>query len=118
MSSTVVAVSFDAVDAQAIAGFWADVLGRTVSDGASADHAWVDADPEVRGSRIGFQRVPEAKSTKNRMHFDLRSTDFEAEAARLIELGASKLNEVEHESGVHWVTFADPEGNEFDLVAG
>jgi predicted enzyme related to lactoylglutathione lyase len=118
MPSTVVAVSFDAIDAQAIATFWAQVLGRTVSDGASPDHAWVDADPEVRGSRIGFQRVPEAKASKNRMHFDLLSTDFEAEANRIIGLGASKLNEVEHESGVHWVTFADPEGNEFDLVAG
>ena len=116
MSSTLFAVSFDASDAQAVATFWAAALGRTVADGASGDNAAVSADPAIPGSRIGFHRVPEGKTVKNRMHFDLITADFDAEVSRLSGLGATKLNEVN--AGTHWITFADPEGNEFDVIAG
>jgi predicted enzyme related to lactoylglutathione lyase len=116
MSSTVYGVSFDAKDAQAVAGFWAAVLGRTVADGASRDNASVSADPAIPGSGIGFHRVPEGKTVKNRMHFDLITTDFDAEVDRLTALGATTLNEVKN--GAHWITLADPEGNEFDVIAG
>ena len=117
MSSIVSGVSFDAHDAEAAATFWAAVLGRTVADGASPDRAVVTADPAVPGSRIGFFRVPESKTVKNRMHFDLTTTDFDAEIDRLTGLGATKLNEVK-KNFAHWFTLADPEGNEFDVVAG
>jgi predicted enzyme related to lactoylglutathione lyase len=117
MSITVFGVSFDANDAQASARFWADVLGRTVADGATATNASINADPNIAGSWIGFHQVPEGKSVKNRVHFDLITSDFDAETERLTGLGASKLNEVDAEAG-HWITFADPEGNEFDLIAG
>ena len=50
------------------------------------------------------------------MHFDLITTDFDAEVDRLIGLGATKLNEIN--AGRHWATLADPEGNEFDVIAG
>ena len=50
------------------------------------------------------------------MHFDLITTDFDAEVGRLTGLGATKLNEIN--AGCHWATLADPEGNEFDLIAG
>jgi predicted enzyme related to lactoylglutathione lyase len=116
MSSTVFAVSFDAHDAQAVASFWAAVLGRTVADRANGDNAALNADPAVPGSRISFHRVPEGKTVKNRMHFDLITTDFDAEVDRLIGLGATKLNEIN--AGSHWATLADPEGNEFDVIAG
>jgi predicted enzyme related to lactoylglutathione lyase len=116
MTSTVFGVSFDAADAQAAARFWAAALGRTVADGASPDSASVDADPAIPGSRIGFHQVPESKAVKNRMHFDLITTDFDAEVDRLTALGATRLNEVKN--GGHWVTLADPEGNEFDVIAG
>jgi predicted enzyme related to lactoylglutathione lyase len=116
MSSTVFAVSFDAHDAQAVASFWAAVLGRTVADGANGDNAAINADPAVPGSRISFHSVPEGKTVKNRMHFDLITTDFDAEVDRLIGLGATKLNEIN--AGSHWATLADPEGNEFDVIAG
>jgi predicted enzyme related to lactoylglutathione lyase len=116
MSSTVFAVSFDAHDAQAVASFWAAVLGRAVADGANGDNAAINADPAVPGSRISFHRVPEGKTVKNRMHFDLITTDFDAEVGRLTGLGATKLNEIN--AGRHWATLADPEGNEFDLIAG
>ena len=49
-------------------------------------------------------------------HFDLITTDFDAEVDRLIGLGATKLNEIN--AGRHWATLADPEGNEFDVIAG
>jgi predicted enzyme related to lactoylglutathione lyase len=117
MSSTVAGISFDAHDAQAAASFWAAALGRTVADGASGDNASVSADPAIPGSRIGFHRVPEGKTVKNRMHLDLITADFEAEIGRLTGLGAAKLNEIE-KGAAHWVTLADPEGNEFDVIAG
>jgi predicted enzyme related to lactoylglutathione lyase len=116
MSTNVIGISFDAHDAQAAASFWAATLGRAVADGASSDHAGVDADPAIPGSRIGFHRVPESKTVKNRMHFDLVTKDFDAELGRLTGLGATKLNEIN--AGRHWATLADPEGNEFDLIAG
>ncbi len=115
MSSTLFGITFDAHDAKAVATFWSETLGRTVADGADETAAAVEADPAVPGSRIGFRRVPEGKTVKNRMHFDLATTDLDAEVRRLTGLGATRLNEVD--AGIHFVTFADPEGNEFDLIA-
>ncbi|HEY6788112.1 MAG TPA: VOC family protein [Trebonia sp.] len=116
MSSNVFGVALDAHDAHAVASFWAAALGRTVAAGANRDNATLDADPAIPGSRIGFHRVPETKTVKNRMHFDLITTDFDAEIGRLTGLGATKLNEIN--AGAHWATLADPEGNEFDVIAG
>ena len=87
-----------------------------MSAGADSDHAAIDAAPGVPGSRIGFHRVPEGKSVKNRLHLDLITTDFDAEIGRLVGLGAVKLNEIN--AGGHWATLADPEGNEFDVIDG
>ena len=61
-----------------------------------------------------FQRVPEGKVGKNRLHLDLMADDPEVELARLIALGASVL--ADRRSSEHWVTLADPEGNEFCLI--
>ncbi|MCW2571577.1 MAG: glyoxalase/bleomycin resistance/dioxygenase family protein [Frankiales bacterium] len=54
---------------------------------------------------------------KNRLHFDLISTDFDAETERLIGLGARAIRDFK-EGGGRWTTFGDIEGNEFDLIAG
>jgi predicted enzyme related to lactoylglutathione lyase len=117
MSSTMFGVSFDAQDAKVVADFWAAALGRTVSEDADRDNAVVEElEPGPNGSRIGFHRVPEPKTVKNRMHVDLITTDFGNEVERLIGLGATKLNEIR--AGGHWVTLADPEGNEFDVLEG
>ncbi|MFD4138922.1 MULTISPECIES: VOC family protein [unclassified Streptomyces] len=66
------------------------------------------------GRRILFQRVPEPKTVKNRLHIDLHSAPGSrpAETARLETLGATALREVK-EPGGEWVVMADPEGNEF-----
>ena len=61
--------------------------------------------------RIFFQRVPEPKMTKNRVHLDLRCTDAEAEAQRLIEMGARIVDD-----RPDWIVMADPEGNEFCVM--
>lgn len=62
--------------------------------------------------------VPENKSVKNRLHFDLRAdgTSTEAELQRLLDLGARRAD-VGQRSGVSWVVLADPEGNEFCLLS-
>ncbi|MEV5338873.1 VOC family protein [Streptomyces sp. NPDC052676] len=66
------------------------------------------------GRRLLFQRVPEPKSGKNRLHLDLHPGEGrrEAEVERLGSLGASVLREVREPAG-RWVVMADPEGNEF-----
>ncbi|MFI1922701.1 MULTISPECIES: VOC family protein [unclassified Streptomyces] len=66
------------------------------------------------GRRLLFQRVPEAKTVKNRLHLDLHpGAELRAgEVERLTALGASVLREVKEPSG-QWVVMADPEGNEF-----
>ncbi|MDN0193654.1 VOC family protein [Streptomyces sp. S.PNR 29] len=66
------------------------------------------------GRRLLFQRVPEAKTVKNRLHLDLHPGQGrrEEEVVRLEGLGASVLRRVQ-EPGGEWVVMADPEGNEF-----
>ena len=67
----------------------------------------------VRGPRLLFQLVPEAKQVKNRVHLDLASADVRTEVLRLAGLGARVL------AGQRaWVTMEDPEGNEFDVTPG
>ncbi|MEU5292693.1 VOC family protein [Streptomyces umbrinus] len=66
------------------------------------------------GRRLLFQRVPEPKTVKNRLHIDVHAGDRprEAEVARLTGLGAAVLREVKEQGG-EWVVMTDPEGNEF-----
>jgi Glyoxalase-like domain len=61
-------------------------------------------------------KVPEPKSVKNRLHLDLWTDEFEAESKRLTDLGATSVADFEMPA-IRWTTFADPEGNEFDLIA-
>jgi hypothetical protein len=118
MSSTLFAVAVDCSDAASLARFWGAVLGRTVADGAdNANAVLLPGDNVLGGPRMGFHQVPEAKSMKNRLHLDLITTDFEAESDRVLALGATRLNDVQGASA-RWTTFADIEGNEFDLIAG
>ncbi|WP_407703186.1 VOC family protein [Streptomyces solincola] len=66
------------------------------------------------GRRLLFQRVPEAKTVKNRLHLDVHAAAGrrEAETARLEALGARILRQVSEPGGT-WTVLADPEGNEF-----
>jgi hypothetical protein len=113
MSISIYGTSFDAADPAAIAAFWAETLGRTVSPGATSESASLAASEGSNESPIMFHRVPEPKTVKNRLHLDLIAADFDTELARLLKLGAATLATFER-----WTTLADPEGNEFDLIRG
>ena len=114
---TVLGLSFDTHDALRVARFWADALGGQLADGANTQDAVVLPGDDFRtGPRLAFHQVPEDKTVKNRVHLDLITSDFDRESARLVSLGATRIRDVERGSA-RWTTFADPEGNEFDLVS-
>jgi hypothetical protein len=118
MSISVLALSFDAHNAAQLAQFWAGALHRTVNDGATEDFASIAADTDSRlGPLLMFHKVPEAKTVKNRVHFDLEAAEVLTEADRLTSLGAKQIRSLA-ENNNRWISFLDPEGNEFDLVAG
>jgi predicted enzyme related to lactoylglutathione lyase len=118
VNNTVFGISVDCTDASAVAQFWGAVLGRQVADGATWENAVLPAEDQANGGpRLAFHRVPEAKVVKNRLHLDLVSDSFESEAERLTSLGAEKIRDVQS-GDARWTTFADIEGNEFDLIAG
>ena len=68
-----------------------------------------------QGRRLLFQEVPEAKSVKNRLHIDVHSEPggLDQLVARLEELGATRVREVDQGPAGHWWVMQDPEGNEF-----
>ena len=113
MAIALVAISIDGADVGRLAQFWADVLDQPVNPGATDSSAAITTRD---GLRLLFHQVPEGKIVKNRVHPDLATADYQGETERLITLGAVQLNEIE-QGGSRWRTFADPEGNEFDLVA-
>ncbi|TLP75354.1 VOC family protein [Nesterenkonia sphaerica] len=151
--STQIQITFDAHDPRALSAFWAEALGYLhpappgveLPPGQDGQEAW-DAflteagvpedqhnsasaleDPEQRGPRLYFQRVPEGKTAKNRLHLDLRAAPglaggekmaaLEEECARLVGLGASRLerHEPAPPMSTGFIVMADPEGNEFCL---
>jgi hypothetical protein len=114
-----VQVTFDCADPLGLAGFWAAVLGYPPPDpDAPGSDTWVwISDPDRRHPGLFFQRVPEPKAVKNRVHLDVRNTsgapaDIDGEVIRLVALGAVKLHGVTDDSG-YFVVMQDPEGNEF-----
>ena len=106
--SWVKSLTFDAEDALRLATFWAAALGSDVDEDSTADKAFVEP-TGWGGPTLWFQRVPEPKSAKNRVHLDLRAPGRVAdEVERLVTLGAH----VSHDGG-DLVVMTDPEGNEF-----
>jgi hypothetical protein len=137
-------VVFDAADPPKLAAFWGEAIGYVEEDppdGFDSWEAWAVAndlpredwdkyasrvDPDGAGPRLFFQRVPEPKTAKNRVHLDLavsggRETPIEdrrrrvADAVeRAVAAGATRVKAYD-EPGQHWVVLQDPEGNEFCL---
>ena len=113
MASVIKSVSFDAADALALARFWAAALGSDVDEDSTAGKAFVEA-AGWGGPNLWFNQVPEPRTAKNRVHFDLRAPGpVGDEVARLERLGA-----VVRERFPHNVVMADPEGNEFCVEPG
>lgn len=113
----------ECVDARLLGNFWAQALGWTIEREAEQlaivrDPQADPDDPFAARGRWVFAGGGRPKSGKNRTHLDLRIStvdDRDAEVARLIALGATKL--WDGREGDHtWVTLADPEGNEFCLL--
>jgi hypothetical protein len=120
-------IVFDAAHPASLARFWAAALdGYAVAPYDDAELARLRAngfngpedDPSVLvepaapgAPRLFFILVPEAKVVKNRVHLDLRAADIGGEAERLVKLGATELARLDD-----WITLADPEGNEFDVL--
>jgi hypothetical protein len=112
-------VVVDAGDCEALARFWSQALGWRVT--YESDSEWVIEPPEGSlavdvAPDIVFVHVPEEKATKNRLHFDLRPGDQGAEVLRLTELGARPVD-IGQADDVSWIVMADPEGNEFCVLA-
>jgi hypothetical protein len=141
--ATSVQIVFDCADPDRQARFWAEALHYRMPDPPPGFATWDDwarsegipeerwndlravEDPERVGPRVFFQRVPERKVAKNRMHMDLNVSGgpgvapgearrrIDAEVARLKALGATDERGSKEERGQYWVRMNDPEGNEF-----
>ncbi|KUM73143.1 VOC family protein [Streptomyces curacoi] len=106
-------VTVDAADPVALGRWWAEALGWVVLND-SADEYEIRPDQDRLPGLI-FAPVPEGKTVKNRLHLDFRPDDQRAEVARLIALGARHADIGQGEQP--WVVLADPEGNEFCVLA-
>ena len=120
VSVSVAALTIDCADPAALADFWGKALGRPVSPGAVAGDTAVDAAGPDSGPRMILHNVPEPKG----MHLVLITDHYDEEIERLTGLGARPVNEIKLPpaalppgvAAVRQTAFADPEGNEFDLV--
>jgi len=108
-------VVIDCRDCDLLARFWAAVLGRTpVRESAE----WVSLTASDGATTVSFQRVPEAKVGKNRVHLDVLVDDLETAAVRCVELGATRISERRVDALGDFIVLCDPEGNEFCVVTG
>jgi hypothetical protein len=137
-----VQVTFDCAEPERVARFWCEVLGYVVPPPPPGFASWTDfdrslppaaqgsrfacVDPDGVGPRLFFQRVPEGKTVKNRVHLDVRVGTglvgderlhaLEAESARLGALGATQVRVLRADgSDESCIVMQDVEGNEFCL---
>ncbi|KQY60768.1 hypothetical protein ASD11_10550 [Aeromicrobium sp. Root495] len=106
-------VVVDAAHHQSIAAWWAQVLGGTAHDDEGR-YSYVSDIPGVPFDDIDFTPVPEPKTVKNRIHWDIDLTPGST-VADLVALGATVLREPDDD--IRWTVMADPEGNEFCVFA-
>ena len=104
-------VVIDCGDTHLAASFWSVALGLELHGPEDGEY-WIE--PGGGGPDILFQQVREGKTVKNRIHLDLTPDDQEAEVARLISLGARRIDI--GQGDVTWVVMADPENNEFCVL--
>ncbi len=106
-------------DCELLARFWSAALGWRIT--VETDDEWCIEPPEGSPAvdvapDILFVKVPDAKTVKNRLHLDLRPADQRSQVQRLVDLGARRVD-VGQPRDVGWVVLADPEGNEFCVLA-
>jgi predicted enzyme related to lactoylglutathione lyase len=115
----------DATDPHRVAAFWAAALGYVAEPGYDDPDGASIIDPDGAGPAIGFLRVPEGKTAKNRMHIDIRAGGrppwdmvrreslIRAKAAELAAAGGSVVREESYDGHLDHIVMLDPEGNEF-----
>ena len=111
-------VQVDCTDPVALAMFWGRVLGTEVRDTFGDPPHYVALGPTApSGPWMSFQRVPETKAMKNRLHLDVNVEDLDRASALVEELGGfgTSVSDL-HEHGFTWRVVTDPEGNEFCLI--
>ena len=125
MTSKFTELAIDCADPSSLAGFWCSVLGYEVQDEDDGIITIGSAAVPEGKNHLGpvpptltFARVPEGKTVKNRLHLDVNPADREQdeEVRRLLDLGARHAD-VGQGPDVSWVVMADPEGNEFCVLA-
>jgi predicted enzyme related to lactoylglutathione lyase len=116
MPSRLSVVSVDALQPRVVADFWCAVLGWSVTE--EDDTGVSIGAPDGSGPTMDVLKVPDSKTVKNRIHFDLRADGVtqSEELERLLTLGARRVD-VGQGPDVTWVVLADPEGNEFCLLS-
>ena len=126
MTSKLTEIAIDCADPAALARFWCSVLGYEVQEEEEDGLVTIGSPLAPEGRErpgpvpptLTFARVPEGKVVKNRLHLDVNPTDRDQddEVQRLLDLGArhADVGQTGEES---WVTLADPEGNEFCVLA-
>ena len=108
------AVAIDCADPLALARFWAAVLGTGIESPIGDGTRYVDLVPAPGIPILRFQRVPEPKVMKNRLHLDLSVRDLDVACARVEALGGRRVaGQAVTENGYAWTVMQDPEGNEF-----
>jgi hypothetical protein len=115
----------DATNPHRLAAFWALALGYVAEPGYDEPDGASIVDPEGVGPAIGFLRVPEGKTEKNRMHLDIRVAGeppwdladrerlIRARVPELVAAGAVVVREEAYDGVLSHVVMLDPEGNEF-----
>ena len=120
MTAVISHTTIDATDAYAQSLFWAKVLGfaQDPDDPNEPGHEECMIFSPDRRTRVLFIEVPEKKQVKNRVHFDLVPAEGtrDEEAARLISVGATVVDDLRRPDGSGWLVLADPEGNEFCIL--
>jgi hypothetical protein len=122
MTSRIAHTSIDCAHAYELSEWWKQVLGYVdiADDPNEPGHEECMIQTPDGSHQVLFIEVPEGKSVKNRLHFDLRPTDRtqDEEIERLLGIGATQVadHRGKYGPGTGWVTLADPEGNEFCIL--
>ena len=110
------AITIDCADPLELARFWAAVFGTGIESSVGDGPHYVDLLPVPGVPILRFQRVPEPKTTKNRLHLDMFVEDLDQACARVEALGGRRApGQPVTEYGWSWIVMQDPEGNEFCL---
>jgi Glyoxalase-like domain len=112
MIGTIDEVVIDCSNPFSLATFWAAILGGEPQQ-RSPDWAYLDA---PGWTRLAFQRVPESKTVKNRLHLDVEVTDIPAATIAAEQLGAQRIGDIHVDTAGSFQVLLDPEGNEWCVV--